>query len=43
MNDLKQEQDKMADFRKRMNDFRRCPTAQEEQEASQKKERKEQE
>lgn len=28
---------------KRMNEFRRCPTAQEEQEASQKEERKEDE
>ena len=38
-----QEQQKMADFRRRLNEFRRCPTAQEEQEASQKEERKEQE
>jgi len=38
-----QEQQKLADFRKRMNDFRRCPTAQEEQEASQEEERKEDE
>lgn len=38
------EQQEMADFRRRLNEFRRCPTSQEEQaKQTQQEERKEQE
>ena len=36
------EQQEMADFRRRLNEFRRCPTSQEEQAESSQEERKEQ-